>query len=136
MLLKPTLAHAGRLALLMVAITLTMGTLSAKKVEPQQAQKVAAQLLYGSSAQLSSTHSLRLVWDSSALPATRRMSISEPTFHVFEAEDGRGFVIVAADDVARPILAYSHTHSAASPHYMPQNLLAWLEQADRAILAN
>lgn len=133
MLLKQTLAHAARLALLMVAITLTMGTLSAKKVEPQQAQKVAAQLLYGSSAQLSSTHSPRLVWDSSALPATRRMSISEPTFHVFEAEDGRGFVIVAADDVARPILAYSHTHSAASPHYMPQNLLAWLEQADRAI---
>lgn len=50
-----------------------------------------------------------------------RMAVSgkaEPAFHIFNAEDGKGFVIISGDDNMPEIVAYSHSNSfnAANMH--------------------
>ena len=46
--------------------------------------------------------------------------------YVFNQAEGHGFVIVAGDDAAEPILGYS-TEGSFSFDNMPDNLLYWLE---------
>lgn len=36
-----------------------------------------------------------------------KQSSEEQPYYIFTGADGKGFVIVAADDVARPVLGYS-----------------------------
>jgi hypothetical protein len=49
-----------------------------------------------------------------------------PYFYVFNVIDAKGFVIVAGDDNATPILAYSD-ESGFDPQNIPQNAAKWLE---------
>lgn len=56
-------------------------------------------------------------------PSTR--SDMEPAFYVFDNTAGPGFVIVAGDDVAAPILAYSFEHEFSADE-MPPNLKSWM----------
>ena len=53
-------------------------------------------------------------------------------FYIFNSEDGEGFVIVAADNVAHPILGYSKTGSLEIEN-LPENLRWWLSEYDRQI---
>lgn len=57
---------------------------------------------------------------------------NDQQFYVFNGENGEGFVIVAADDVARPILGYSQIGSIDADN-MPDNLRWWLSEYDREI---
>ncbi len=50
---------------------------------------------------------------------------SEPQYYIYENANGEGWVMVAANDVVRPILAYSHTGSFRTDH-MPANIKSWL----------
>lgn len=54
--------------------------------------------------------------------------------YVFNRADGRGFVIVAGDDAAIPILGYS-TEGAFSYDNMPDNLRQWLLLSERYVEA-
>lgn len=45
--------------------------------------------------------------------------------YVFNSKSGNGFVLVSADDCARPVLAYSHT-GTFSPDSMPDHVKAWI----------
>ena len=56
----------------------------------------------------------------------------EAQYYVYENADGEGWVIVAANDVVRPILAYSHTGSFRTEN-MPSNVKAWLGKYDKFI---
>ena len=49
-----------------------------------------------------------------------------PMVYIFNISGGRGFVIAAADDVARPILGYSDKCNL-DPDNMPDNMLAFLQ---------
>ena len=53
-------------------------------------------------------------------------------FYVFNNENGEGFVIISADDVARPVLGYSQTGSFDADN-IPDNLRWWLSEYDRQI---
>ena len=53
-------------------------------------------------------------------------------FYVFNNVDEEGFVIVAADDVAHPILGYSHTGSFDAEN-IPDNLRWWLSEYNMQI---
>lgn len=69
---------------------------------------------------------------------TRAVNGSEiPTYYVFNAGQNGGFVIVAADDRARSILAYSLTDSFGLEN-QPQQIRQWLSVYDEEIarLAN
>lgn len=56
----------------------------------------------------------------------------ENRFYVYENPDGEGWVMVAADDAARPVLAYSLTGAYRSDN-QPDNIKSWLAGYNRAI---
>ena len=58
---------------------------------------------------------------------------NDQQFYVFNSEDGEGFVIVSADDIAHPILGYSSTGSLDSRD-MPENLRWWLSEYNRQVV--
>jgi len=47
-------------------------------------------------------------------------------FYIFNNEDGKGFVIIAADDCVTPILGYSYDNNFAAEK-LPSNLKGWLD---------
>ena len=47
-------------------------------------------------------------------------------FYIFNNEDGKGFVIIAADDCVTPILGYSYDNNFAAEN-LPANLKGWLD---------
>lgn len=51
-------------------------------------------------------------------------------FYLFENTDGEGYVIVSADDIARPVLGFADNGSIED---MPENLRWWLSEYDREI---
>ena len=53
-------------------------------------------------------------------------------FYLFNSEDGEGYVIVAADDVAIPVLGYCDT-GVLDVDNMPDNMRWWLSEYDREI---
>ncbi len=66
---------------------------------------------------------LRLVWDGEDV--NTRSAGSLPAFYVFNSTDRKGFVIIAGDDVAMPVLGYSFTDSFMVDG-MPSNLKSWM----------
>lgn len=58
---------------------------------------------------------------------------SENQYYVYENANGEGWVMVAANDVAHPILAYSETGHFRTDN-QPTNLKTWLDGYDRQIL--
>ena len=47
-------------------------------------------------------------------------------FYIFNNEDGKGFVLISADDCVTPILAYSYDNNFATEN-LPPNLKGWLD---------
>ena len=57
---------------------------------------------------------------------------NESLYYVYENADGEGWVMVAADDVVRPILAYSETGHFRTEN-LPSNISKWLGKYDHFI---
>ncbi len=55
-------------------------------------------------------------------------------FYIFNNEDGKGFVIIAADDCVTPILGYSYENNFAAEN-LPPNLKGWLDDYAEQIRA-
>lgn len=75
---------------------------------------------------------LRLVWDGESA-STR--TASDPALYVFNRTDAPGFVIVAGDDAAAPVLGYSFENRFGDVDRMPDNVRYWLEGCRDMILA-
>lgn len=75
---------------------------------------------------------LYVAWDSSSL-ATTRSGNNPPSYYVVAAESGRGFVVVAGDDVLAPILAYSFDYPAPDVDSMHPALKGWFGYVDSAV---
>ena len=84
--------------------------LLAAPVDPNLAQQVAENFINASG-----TDSNRVMNKAPRKPKRMARAPKQVTndqqFYVFNSEDGEGFVIVAANDVVRPILGYSRTNS-------------------------
>ena len=59
-------------------------------------------------------------------------SEEHPYYYVFTGSDGRGFVIVSADDCTTPILGYSD-ENPFSFNDMPENIKSWLQGYEEEI---
>ena len=94
--------------------------LQAAPVSPERALRIAQQLLGGASTK--AADGLRIVWDGEAA-ATKA---AEPAFYVV-ARDGGGFVIIAGDDRAFPVLAISERNEFPVEG-MPANVRWWMER--------
>ncbi len=106
---------------------------SSKVITVQQATKVAEQLWNRNSTR--SVHERILFsWDDSVLGITTRSDgKQEPCFFVFTGENGKGFVIVSAEDNTFPILAYSFEDDAPNPNSIPESLNWWFYKVKKEI---
>ena len=101
-----------KLYLTLCLAVLTLGSLVAGPVDQQKAQKLGAKFL-GTTAISQRNADIQLNCVSAAVDMQR----GGIDYYVFNVKDGEGFVIVAGDDCAKPILAYSTTGT-----YDPQDV--------------
>lgn len=114
-----------RLFLLLLPALLGTTTLQARKVTTEQARQAATRFWQSAPATRGGvTPSWQLVRDSEN-SATRSTGV-DPAYYVFDNTAGPGFVIVAGDDVAMPVLGYSFDSEFPSGA-LPSNLQAWLD---------
>lgn len=59
-------------------------------------------------------------------------SSPEAQYYIYENAEGEGWVIIAANDVVRPVLAYSETGHFRTDN-MPSNVKGWLQSYDKQI---
>lgn len=64
----------------------------------------------------------------------RAKSNAEPAYYVFTGGEKNGFVIVAGDDIAKPILGYSTSGTLNDDDSLPPNMQAWLDDIEQQIL--
>ncbi len=101
------------------------GLLLAENISEEQARRVAT-AFWQSSPQTRGTSvvSWQLVMQSENL-ATRSAGM-EPAYYVYNNASGTGFVIVAGDDVAMPVLGYSFENEFPGVDRLPANVQGWL----------
>ena len=99
-------------------------TLWADNVTEQQARELATQFLLSSPSSRAGSISLEMVFNGIELDS--RSANTNPPFYVFNNSGGKGFVIVAGDDVVMPLLGYSTEWNFAS-NPIPYNVKGWLE---------
>lgn len=100
------------------------GIVLAGNVTEDQARQIAASFWQSAPVTRGGIPSLQMVFHSEDL--VTRSSVQSPAYYVFDNTGGPGFVIVAGDDVAMPVLGYSFEHEFSKDN-LPANLKAWLE---------
>ena len=63
-----------------------------------------------------------------------KQSSEEQPYYIFTGADGKGFVIVAADDVARPVLGYSVDGVISDNAELPAPMEDWLSSVSKQIM--
>lgn len=99
----------------------------AERVSPEDAALVADHFMNvaSSSAHGQKAPAKRMVMKTAA-------AAEENQFYIYENADGEGWVMVAANDVVRPILAYSETGHFRTDN-MPVNVKGWLQSYNKQI---
>ncbi len=119
---------------ILLSAALLFSSLSwAKVVHVSEAQRVA-DAFFGSGVRTKGPVApLSLRYDSNSMLPTRASGDEAPTFYVFAADDGKGFVIVSGDDAVSPVLGYSFEYPAPASDRLPENLAAWFRSVDKKI---
>ena len=106
---------------------MTVGMVWAERVSEEDAALVANNFMNvtPSSAHGQKAPAKRMVMKAAA-------AAEENQFYIYENADGEGWVMVAANDVVRPILAYSETGHFRTDN-QPSNLKVWLNGYNRLI---
>lgn len=113
------------LLLFFLSLLLSGGALSAREVTAEQARQTATRFWQSTpKTRGEAAPAWLLVRDSES--AATRSSGAHPAYYVFDNTAGPGFVIVAGDDVAMPVLGYSFDSEFPSGT-LPPNLQAWLD---------
>lgn len=113
------------LLLFFLSLLFSGGALSAREVTAEQARQTATRFWQSTPKTRGEiAPSWQLVRDSES--AATRSSGAHPAYYVFDNTAGPGFVIVAGDDVAMPVLGYSFDSEFPSGT-LPPNLQAWLD---------
>lgn len=113
------------LLLFFLSLLLSGGALSAREVTAEQARQTATRFWQSTpKTRGEAAPAWQLVRDSES--AATRSSGAHPAYYVFDNTAGPGFVIVAGDDVAMPVLGYSFDSEFPSGT-LPPNLQAWLD---------
>lgn len=104
--------------------------LLAAPIDPNLAQQVAENFI--NAPEVDANGVLRAPKKRKQMARALRQITSDQQFYVFNSQDGEGFVIVSADDVAHPILGYSQSENL-DIETIPDNLRWWLSEYDRQI---
>jgi len=120
-------SHMKRLFILLL---LSPSLLFAKPIDPETALQIATNFV--NAPKVDSTGNLRKAIKSKKLVKVSREISHDQQFFIYQGNDGEGFVIIAADDVAHPILGYSETGTLDIDN-MPINMRAWLNNYSQQI---
>lgn len=101
----------------------------ADSVSEEAARAKAVQFFTGGAA-TRAVPQLEMIWNGES--ASTRATV-EPAFYIFNRQDAPGFVIIAGDDAASPVIGYSLRNGFQS-NDMPANLRWWLEGVRETIL--
>ncbi len=94
--------HSLKMLLFSLCALLAFPSVNAGVLSVDDAQGIAADFFHaGKVSRLADPSALQLVH-------TAKNSAGVPVFYVFNAVDGRGFIIVAADDKVSPVIGYSY----------------------------
>ena len=108
---------------LLIALAMLLPTaVSADSVSQDEALAKAVQF-FSKGAQTRSVAQFELIWNGEA---AETRSAEVPTFYVFNRTDAPGFVIIAGDETASPVIGYSFENGFGKGE-MPANLRWWLE---------
>lgn len=108
-------------------VLLCLSALAALSEEiPLEKARQIAESFFGSGqmTRSSSGCALRMIWDGGSPEV--KSGDEAPAFYVFDNADGPGFVIVAGDDAAKPILGYSFDSEFVVEN-MPSNIKGWMD---------
>lgn len=113
-----------RIISLVLVLTLIAGTSVANPVNPNAARKAAAAFLSASGPKYSTS---QLTDISSATPFNN--------MYIFSINDGKGFIVMSADDNTTPVLAYSPNNAFPTDN-MPDHVRSWFYNYERSIDIN
>lgn len=100
---------------------LVPGMLAAGPVSVERAQRLAAGFFGERTTSRAAAGGVRLVWTGEE--TATRSAAADPAFYVFDRAEG-GFVVIAGDDIARPVLGYA-AEGRFETERMPANLRSW-----------
>lgn len=115
-----------KLALLFALLVLSA---SAENISTNQAKKMAKDFFSNNRPQLH-VNELQMVFDGET-PESRTAG-ANPALYVFDNPHGKGFVIVAGDDIAQPILGYSYENDFPSGQ-LPEHIESWMNSLRQQI---
>jgi len=107
-----------KIAFLSLFLVLLAITAKANPIDLRQAREVGARFINANTRMRTNANDLRLA-------TTYNTTIGTPAFHVFNTANG--FVIVAADDCATPILGYSDEGRPFDPNGIPIQMEEYLQ---------
>lgn len=118
--------------LLLLFLSFFSGVLFAENVSLEKAQAMAGSFFQASPISRATTSSVHLVREGRDISS--RAGGATPAYYVFNNANGKGFVIVAGDDVVMPVLGYSFQNSFPQ-NDLPANLKGWLDGLSGQIYA-
>ncbi len=124
--------HLALIVLMMVGVR---STINARVVDYAEALQEAIDF-FRSNSMSAAASDVKEVWNSNDLVENGVATIATtatPTFYVFAPEEGKGFVIVSADDATMSILGYSLDKEIIVGDDMPTNFRWWCEMMDKLI---
>ncbi len=101
----------------------------AENIPVDKARQMATEFFRNNRPRLS-VGNLQMVYDGET--AVSRANGEAPALYVFDNPQGKGFVIVAGDDLAQPVLGYSYENDFPADN-LPPNIEKWLEGLKRQI---
>jgi hypothetical protein len=106
----------------------------AKKVAQTDAQKVALQVVNSQSTLKHQVASLQLAYQSACYSGLKSGGQDDAAiyYYVYNVGDNEGFVIIAGDDIAYPVIGYSNT-GAYRVEQLPVNFISWMDQLQSGI---
>lgn len=113
-----------RILLLLYGVFLCTGFLQAREINSEQARQTATRFWQSAPATRAMTPSWQLVHPDTQ--SGTRSGGEAPAYYIFDNTNGPGFVIVAGDDVAMPVLGYSFENEFPE-RSLPENLKMWLD---------
>ncbi|MCF8370256.1 MAG: C10 family peptidase [Bacteroidales bacterium] len=116
--------------IIIISIAL-IGQLSAKEVKPQTAQKAAKNFYLQKAGITDNTKNGQFELGLSYVE-TR---LTDTLFYAFSANNNQGFVLISADDIITPVLAYSTTGSFSGEDMPPATQYLLNEYSDQIALA-
>lgn len=103
--------------------------LSAENIPVDRALKKATDFFRNNSPQLGISN-LQMVYDGETQAS--RSAGTAPALYVFDNPNGKGFVVVAGDEIARPVLGYSFENNFPKGE-LPEPIKGWLEGLKKQI---